>query len=191
MAIVDSARRRHPTGWQWFGGVLRASLVVAVTFSFYAFAPLGQRPEGAVAVQLVLWMLVFIAVIAWQVHAVINSSFPGLRAIEAVVVSLPVFILLFAAAYFVTGQLDPANFSEPLNRVDALYFSVTIFSTVGFGDITPRSDPARMMVTAQMIADLVLIGFIAKVLFGAVELRRKALNLGPPHVGKTDPDKND
>jgi hypothetical protein len=49
----------------------------------------------------------------------------------------------------------PANFStHALTRTDALYFTVTVFSTVGFGDITAASQSARLVVTAQMLLDL-------------------------------------
>ena len=36
----------------------------------------------------------------------------------------------------------------------------TVLSTVGFGDITPRTDPTRVMVSIQMLLDLVLIGVV-------------------------------
>ena len=42
-----------------------------------------------------------------------------------------------------------AYFGEPLIRSGALYFSVTVFSTVGFGEVTAKADPARLIVTAQ------------------------------------------
>jgi hypothetical protein len=64
-----------------------------------------------------------------------------------------------------------------LSRVDAAYFSVTVLTTVGFGDIVATSQTSRLLVTTQMLADLVLVGFIAKVLVGAVQRRRDALGL--------------
>jgi len=48
-----------------------------------------------------------------------------------------------------------------------------VFSTVGFGDITANSEAARLVVTGQMIADLVIIGIAVKVIVGAVKGRRK------------------
>jgi voltage-gated potassium channel len=170
-----SSERPRPTRRQVLGSVLRACLLTAVTVSLYVMAPLDRRPEGAVAVTLALWLLVFAVVFAWQIRAVIRSSHPGLRAAEAVAVSVPLLIVLFASAYFVIGQTNPASFTEPLTRIDAMYFTVTVFATVGFGDISPRTDSARMLVTTQMLTDLVLIGLIAKVLFGAVQHRRQAL----------------
>jgi hypothetical protein len=40
--------------------------------------------------------------------------------------------------------------AEPLSRTDALYYTITVFSTVGFGDITPRADLARIVTMVQM-----------------------------------------
>jgi hypothetical protein len=158
------------------GSLIRTSLVVAVLISAYALAPLDPRPVGAVAAQLALWLLATFVVAGWQILAVSRSPYPGLRAIEAIAVSVPLLVLLFASAYFITGRVDAGSFNEPLTRLDALYFTVTVFSTVGFGDIVARTEAARMLVTLQIVADLVLIGLIAKVLFGAVQRRRQDLD---------------
>jgi hypothetical protein len=40
-----------------------------------------------------------------------------------------------------------------LTRTDALYFTVTVFSTVGFGDITAKTETARLVVTGQSCPD--------------------------------------
>jgi hypothetical protein len=47
-----------------------------------------------------------------------------------------------------------------------LYFTVTILSTVGFGDITPHTDVARLLTTVQMLTDLGLITIVVRLLFG-------------------------
>ena len=39
---------------------------------------------------------------------------------------------------------------------------------MGFGDITPRSDVARLVVTVQMLADLAVIAVVIRMIFGAV-----------------------
>jgi voltage-gated potassium channel Kch len=85
-----------------------------------------------------------------------------------------VFLLLFASAYFVMARASPASFSHHLTRTDALYFTVTTFSTVGYGDITPVSQTARLAVTAQMILDLLALGLGIRVFIGAVQLARRA-----------------
>lgn len=156
----------------------RFCAVIGVVSTLYVFAPLDRRADGGVFLQLTLALLILLVVVGWEIRAIIRSPYPELRGIEAVAVALPLLLLPFAAAYVETARVDPASFSEPLNRLDAVYFTITVFATVGFGDIVAQSQPARAMVTAQMVADLVLIGFIAKVLFGAVQRRRAALGGG-------------
>lgn len=68
----------------------------------------------------------------------------------------------------------PATFSEPLTRSDALYFTVTTFATVGFGDIVPHSETVRLLVTGQVILDLVIVGLGIRVILGAVQKGRSA-----------------
>ena len=63
------------------------------------------------------------------------------------------------------------TFTQDLDHVRALYFTVTVFSTVGFGDITPRTDPARLIVSVQMLLDLALIGAVVRLLFNAARSR--------------------
>jgi hypothetical protein len=46
---------------------------------------------------------------------------------------------------------------------------------VGFGDITPKTDPARAVVTVQMLLDLVVIAVVAKLLLGAAGRRSAEL----------------
>ncbi len=60
--------------------------------------------------------------------------------------------------------MDPESFTQPMNKVAAVYFSVTILATVGFGDIAPVTDLTRIVVTVQMVLDLVLIGAAVKLL---------------------------
>lgn len=56
--------------------------------------------------------------------------------------------------------------------MDKLCFTVTVFATVGFGEIVATSQTVRGMVTVQMILDLVVIGAVVKVFFGAVQIAR-------------------
>ena len=56
------------------------------------------------------------------------------------------------------AHTNTANFNtHPLTHTDVLYFTVTVFTTVGFGDITGTSQSARLAVTAQLLLDLVAL----------------------------------
>ena len=99
-----------------------------------------------------------------------QGSIPGNSAIEALATTAPLFLLLFAATYVQMARLDPSNFNMyPLTRTDSLYFTITVFATVGFGDITAASQTCRLLVTAQMILDLIVLGLGIRVFLGAVQ----------------------
>ena len=57
--------------------------------------------------------------------------------------------------------------------LDALYFTVTVFATVGFGDIVATTQLARLVVTVQMILDLGVLGLGIRVFLGAVQRGRQ------------------
>lgn len=156
-------------------GLLRAAAATAVVLTLYFALPLGRVAEVPAALSLPLALAGFAALMVLQVRAIMVSPHPGLRAVEFLAVSLPLFLVIFSATYFVLGVADPDWFSESLSKLDALYFTVTIFATVGFGDIAATSPPARAAVTVQMLADLVVLGVGVRVITGAVrEARARA-----------------
>ena len=161
--------------------LLRAFGSATVLVALYYLLPLD--PSGGVAVSLGLigGLLVFTAVLAFQVWQITRSDYPRLRAVEAIATAIPLFLVVFAATYFVLGRERAGTFSEPLDRTDALYFTITVFSTVGFGDITPVTQAARVVTMVQMLADLAVFGMVARVIVGAVGagLRRRTSAAAP------------
>ncbi|MCQ8771927.1 potassium channel family protein [Streptomyces telluris] len=151
----------------------------------YYLLPLDKKFEGSNAVGLVLGLAVVAALFTWQIRSIMRSSRPRLRAVQALATTVPLFLLLFAATYYLMEQTGPGGFSEPLNRTDALYFTLTVFSTVGFGDISPRTEPARVVTMVQMVGDILLIGVAAHVVVGAVQHALSRGNAGgpPPAAG--------
>jgi voltage-gated potassium channel len=162
--------------------VLRGLVVTTVLVVLYYLLPLDRPWDTDTAVRLLIGLLVFTGLTVWQVRAIIGARYPGLRAAEALGVIIPLYLLLFASTYFVMERASAANFTQPLTRTDALYFSVTVFTTVGFGDIAAKSETARVVLVVQMLADLVLLGAGARVLLGAVrrgQQRRTSTGDGP------------
>ena len=148
--------------------VLRGLVVTTMLVVLYYLLPLDRPWDTDTAVRLLIGLLVFAGITVWQVKAIAGSRYPGLRAAEALGFIIPFYLLLFASTYFVMERASAVNFTQPLTRTDALYFSVTVFSTVGFGDITAKSETARVVLIVQMLADLALLGAGARVLLGAV-----------------------
>ncbi|MFB7589964.1 potassium channel family protein [Streptomyces sp. NPDC056169] len=157
---------------------VRALLTVAAVLAAYYLLPLDSAFTAGTVVVLVVGVLLVGVLLAWQVHTILRSARPGLRAVAAVAAALPFFVVLFAATYFLLERSTPESFSEAMSRTDALYFTMTVFSTVGFGDITPRTELARLLTTGQMTANFLLIGVAARFLLRAVEEGRRLRGLG-------------
>ncbi len=156
-------------------GALRSLASTIVLVALYYLLPLNYLADVPLAVILVVGLLLLLIVAAWQLRQVIDARYPAVRASEALATTVPLFLLLFASAYFVMARASPGNFStHPLTRTDSLYFTVTTFSTVGFGDITATSQTARLVVTVQMMLDLLALGLGIRAFVGAVQFARQA-----------------
>ncbi|GAB2689365.1 potassium channel family protein [Kitasatospora kifunensis] len=65
-------------------------------------------------------------------------------------------LLIFAVAYLSLAR-DPGEFRGLHTRVDALYFTVITMSTVGYGDIAPLGQSARVVVMLQILYTVVFL----------------------------------
>lgn len=151
-------------------------ITAALTVAYFA-APIGQDGDPIGLILLGVGLALFAALVVYQVVRIVNSPAPQLRAAEALGTVVPLVIVVFATVYVAMSASDPSAFSEPITKINGLYFTVTVLATVGFGDITGESDAARIAVTVQMLLDLLIIGVLVKVIIGASRIgleRRRA-----------------
>jgi hypothetical protein len=109
----------------------------------------------------------FAAALAYEFRAILKADRPMLRAADAMALLIPIFVVVFAWTYLTLARSAPGSFTQPLDRVGALYFTVTVLTTVGFGDIAARTHPARLAVTAQMVCDVIVIAVVIRLLIEA------------------------
>lgn len=149
-------------------------------FLAYYLLPVQTEDGRSDVPFLVLHVAVFVLIVVIQVPVIMRSRHPGMRAIEAAVLTILVFLTLFARLYLSADAGEHHVFNEVLNRNRALYFTVTVFSTVGFGDIVPRTEAVQMLVTTQMLLNLVVLGVVIKVLFTAGTRGMERVRTGKP-----------
>ena len=153
-------------------GLLRAGATAVLLVALYYLLPLDRASVSSLVLVLALSLVALLATTVWQVRAIVGSSYPGIRATQALATVVPLFLLVFATTYFMLSFQDPGSFSEPLSRSDALYFTITTFATVGLGDVAPTAQGVRLLVAVQVLIDLVVLGLGIKVILGAVKKGR-------------------
>lgn len=175
---ADPAPERDPSGdarsrRAFVVGMLRALASTAAILVAYFLLPLDRLSDLSAYLALPLALAAFTLMLVYQFRAITRSALPGVRAVEALAISVPMLIVIFAATYYVMGSQSPDWFTESMSRLDSLYFTVTVFATVGFGDIAATSPEARGAVTIQMVVDLLVIGIGLRVILGAVKVARQ------------------
>jgi hypothetical protein len=161
---------------------LRAVATSVLVLIVYFVVPIRHDVHSPILLRLIVGLALFIVALTYEVRAVMRSSRPILRAADALALVIPIFMVVFAWTYLTMARSDPTAFSQPLTRVSALYFTVTVFSTVGFGDITPVSDPARVAVMCQMLCDLVFLAVVVRLILEAARgnLGTRVTDMGSP-----------
>ena len=156
---------------------IRLLATTVLLLLFYFQVPIGRDTTAWGAVALVASLITFAVAIGFQIRRIVDAPLPQLRAVETVTTAIPVFIVIFALVYVTMSEVQPDSFNQPVTRISGLYFTVTMFTTVGFGDIVARTDTARAVVTVQMLLDLVLLGGLVRAVAGASRIgleRRRA-----------------
>jgi voltage-gated potassium channel len=173
--VTDSSPGTHsvtpgrPSRRELLVSILRLLLTGALLVTAYYALPLDHLHGVENLVLLLVGGLAVISILAWQARSILRSRYPTMQGLQALLLVTMLWIVLYAAVDYMTGRSQHGAFTQSLTRTDALYFVVTLFSTVGFGDITPLSETARVLIMVQIFGDLLLLGFGLQVLVKAVQ----------------------
>jgi hypothetical protein len=95
-------------------------------------------------------------------------------------------VVTFSFGFYLMARNDPGEVAGLHTRIDALYFTVSTLTTVGFGDIHAAGQAARVLVLVQMGFNLIFITSAAALLSGrvrtAAEERARVRRGDPPQV---------
>lgn len=105
-----------------------------------------------------------------RVTSVRTNERPGLIAVEALVLMFTMLVFGFSSLYLALNQ-NGNQFFDMHTRIDAAYFTVTTLSTVGYGDIHPIGQAARMVVIGQILVDFTVVAISVRTLVSATRQR--------------------
>ena len=99
-----------------------------------------------------------------HLRRVLVSERPLVDGALALALIAVVLILGFATTYWILATQSPDEFVGITTKTDALYFTVTVLATVGFGDVHPIGQVARVITTVNMLTNIVILAFSVRVL---------------------------
>jgi voltage-gated potassium channel len=119
-------------------------------------APVGELIGLAIGVASV-------AAVAWVIFSETRRANKRLKPIH-LLLAFELVLVVFSLGYYLLATSHPDQFVGLHTRLDALYFSLTTMSTVGYGDIHAAGQAARTIVTVQLAFNLVFIASLVALL---------------------------
>jgi voltage-gated potassium channel len=151
-------QRPHAPAW------LKGSVgLVAVLVAYFAVPVRPGQSAARIVVGIVLTLLGIAVVGAILIReeslrsAGRGPRFTGLR----LVLLLEIVMVLFSLTYYHLAVDTRGEMAGIHTRVDALYFTATVMTTAGFGDIRPVGQVARALVAAHLMFDVAFIAAFA------------------------------
>ncbi|MDY7102503.1 MAG: potassium channel family protein [Actinomycetota bacterium] len=139
---------------------MAASSALTVTALLAAFALLpfdGEHRELGFAGAVVI-VVAMVPMLVRLGRSILVTARPVAEATAAVVDVFTFHVVASASVFYAIAAADEQAFDGLETKIDALYFTVVSMTTVGFGDIAPVSQPARLVTTMQIISTLGFLG---------------------------------
>lgn len=149
------------------------AIVVVLIAAFYLVVP-DDRADPNIPVRLALSLITLAGTVAAAAWHVTTTRFPVLALLPALAAVGVVSLVGFATTYLLLSTDDPSAFTEPLNHTGALYYSMTTATTIGYGDVAPRTDAARIVAMVHMVTNVVVVGAGIRALVHAARRRSTA-----------------
>ncbi|MBI5607642.1 MAG: cyclic nucleotide-binding domain-containing protein [Deltaproteobacteria bacterium] len=139
-------------------GVIAIDLALALPLDWLAQPWLGEHASRLLLVKLL--MLARIAQVrAW--FETLASRHPVLHRLVPLLLYLPPFVHLLACGWIALGSGSAGRDSDPVQEyVRAVYWTLTTLTTVGYGDITPRTMVQMLYVCGTQVLGVGVFGFV-------------------------------
>lgn len=135
---------------------LNRLLMPVAVLLFYFLLPVGTGAAPIVEVLGFLVAFLCVGVVAYVVASEVRRSERRLQPVH-LLLGLELVLIGFALGYYLLALSRPDEFIGLHTRLDALYFSLTTMSTVGYGDISASGQTGRSLVAVQLAFNLVFV----------------------------------
>jgi voltage-gated potassium channel len=138
--------------------------LVGVLVAYYAF-PLewtGESPAGtALSILGTVGGLALVgASMVKELNAVRHGE-PG-RGVRVLAMLLILLVMAASLTFFLLNQIRPDEITGLRTRTDALYFTLSTMTTVGYGDVHAEGQLARVAVCVLIVFNVVVVASLVR-----------------------------
>ncbi|PZF79641.1 potassium channel family protein [Jiangella anatolica] len=170
--------------------VLRSVATLGCVVLVYYTLPL-RRPDGVPDVIAAVAFAAGVGGLVWltthEIRRFVAHLGEARARMSGLLTVVYVVVMFFALTYYLLERADPEQFSGLETRTDALYFSVVTLGTVGYGDVHPVGQEARIAAMVQVVFDLVVIGALLAIASSQLAHRLEVARDHPLGVRKPPP----
>lgn len=168
--LVGSTRGERRVAW----------LLAAPTIALNLASLLGRQP-ALEAAYLAMCVVFYGYVIRCLIAYVLRDAIVTLDELFAAACTYVLMAMFFASVYAIQEWNAPGSFalpaappsSDPAHYWDLLYFSFTVLTSTGFGDIHPLARQARAIVMVEQVTGVMYVAILIARLTGMAPLGRR------------------
>jgi hypothetical protein len=169
--------------WRLARGITIGLWLMALAGSLIAFAPVPHDWERLARGAETMSLLPLLGLLAAGIlRFVYRSRRLTVDGIFATIVAYVIVAIIFSRLYLLLIAANPASFALPVDaaqrtphllQVDLLYYSLVTQCSVGYGDILPLSDAARMLAVIQAVVGQFYMAVVVAVFVGMYATQRR------------------
>lgn len=152
--------------------------VLGMLLAFYTVPVNTQASAERAAISVALTLL-GIAVLAWTIVTQLKRQLHRRSEdVHTLVLLLVLVAIVFALGFYILEEHYPGQLQGLATRTDALYFTMSTLTTVGYGDVHATGQIARVLVILQLTFNAVFVGALVSTVAGIIRSRAPQLGEG-------------
>ena len=136
---------------------------VGLVVAYYAFPMDWSDSPAVIGLNLALTAC-GLGLLAWMMVLELQRVRQGRagRSVGILALMLILLVMSFSFTFYLVNRLDPAQVSGLGTRTDALYFTLSTMTTVGYGDVHAEGQLARVLVCGLIVFNIVVVASLVR-----------------------------